>query len=349
MNINELIRPHILHLEPYHSAREKVQEGVLLDANENPYPQLWQGVLLNRYPDPLQRRLRQALADYVGVGVENVVAGTGSDEVLDWIFKVFCNPGEDWVAIMEPTYGMYQITAQIFGIPVFQLLLDESFQFEAERFLKKILPQVKVVFLCSPNNPTGNLLDGDEILKLCREVDKVVVVDEAYVEFSESSSLAGYLDSCPNLILLRTLSKAFGNAALRLGYAVASPEIISCFLKVKAPYNLNSVTLARGLEALNGREDRARQVKEIRDERERVRTRLSRIPGVKVVFPSQANFLLFRCGDASEVCQLLLQRGIVVRDRSSSPLLDNCIRVSVGVPDENDLFLNELERILKRG
>ena len=169
----------------------KVQEGVLLDANENPYPQLWQGVLLNRYPDPLQRRLRQALADYVGVGVENVVAGTGSDEVLDWIFKVFCNPGEDWVAIMEPTYGMYQITAQIFGIPVFQLLLDESFQFEAERFLKKILPQVKVVFLCSPNNPTGNLLDGDEILKLCREVDKVVVVDEALCRILREFFLGG--------------------------------------------------------------------------------------------------------------------------------------------------------------
>ena len=349
MNINELIRPHILHLEPYHSAREKAQEGVLLDANENPYPQLWQGVLLNRYPDPLQRSLRGALADYVGVGVENVVAGTGSDEVLDWIFKVFCNPGGDWVSTVEPTYGMYQITAQIFGIPVFQFLLDESFQFEAERFLEKIPPQVKVVFLCSPNNPTGNLLEREEILKLCCEVDRVVVVDEAYVEFSESSSLVGYLDSCPNLILLRTLSKAFGNAALRLGYAVASPEIISCFLKVKAPYNLNSVTLARGREALNRREDRARQVKEIRNERERVRTRLSRIPGVEVVFPSQANFLLFRCRAASEVCQLLLQRGIVVRDRSSSPLLDDCIRVSVGVPDENDLFLNELERILKKG
>ncbi len=348
MNINNLIRPHILSLEPYHSARETVQDGVLLDANENPYPRHWEGILLNRYPDPLQRKLREALAGYAGVGEENVVAGVGSDEVLDWIFKVFCNPGEDWVSTVEPTYGMYRVTAQVFGIPVLEFLLNQDFQFEAERFLETVPPQVKVVFLCSPNNPTGSLLDQAEILTLCRKAEKIVVVDEAYVEFSESSSLVGHLDSCPNLILLRTLSKAFGRAALRLGYALASGEIISCFLKVKAPYNLNSVTLARGCEALNGTEDRMQQVKAIRKERERVRTRLSGIRGVEEVFPSQANFLLFRCRRACEVCQQLLQKGIVVRDRSSAPLLHDCIRVTIGMPAENDLFLTELEQIVGR-
>ena len=349
MNINKLIRSHILSLEPYHSARETVQEGILLDANENPYPQQWEGILLNRYPDPLQRNLRGALAGYAGVSVENVVAGSGSDEVLDWIFKVFCQSGEDWVATVEPTYGMYRVTAQVFGIPVFEFLLDRSFQFQAERFLETVPTQVKVVFLCSPNNPTGNLLDQAEILTVCRKAEKIVVVDEAYVEFSESLSLAGHLDSCPNLVLLRTLSKAFGRAGLRLGYAVASREIISCFLKVKAPYNLNSVTLARGCEALNCTGDRLRQVKEIRKERERVRTRLSGIREVEEVFPSRANFLLFRCRRASEVCQQLLQKGIVVRDRSSAPLLHDCIRVTIGMPAENGLFLTELEKIVGRG
>lgn len=346
MNIDELIRPNILRLEPYHSAREKIQKGVLLDANENPYPLERSGVLLNRYPDPHQRELRLALAGYAGVGAENVAAGAGSDEVLDWIFKIFCQPTKDWVAIVEPTYGMYRVSSDVFGVSVFEFLLEENFHFSAGRFLEIVPPQVKVVFLCSPNNPTGNLLDRAEILKLCREGGKIVVVDEAYVEFSNGQSLVSEIDRYPNLIVLRTLSKAFGRAALRLGYAVASAEIVSYFLKVKAPYNLNSLTLAEGCQALSRVQSQTRQVKEICRERDRVAKHLRQIPEIEKVFSSQTNFLLFRCERATQICEQLLERGIVVRDRSSLPLIHNCIRVTIGRPEENELFLNELQEMI---
>ena len=348
MNIEKLIRPNILHLEPYHSARERIQKGILLDANENPYSAEWSGVLLNRYPDPYQRKLRRALAEYVGVGVENVAAGTGSDEVLDWIFKVFCQPRQDQVAIVEPTYGMYRVTAQIFGVAVFECLLDTDFSFQADPFLRTVPSQVKVVFLCSPNNPTGNVLDRSQILKLCREGGRIVVVDEAYVEFSSVPSLVSEINHCPNLIVLRTLSKAFARAALRLGYAVASEKIVSYFLKVKAPYNVNSVTLAKGVQVLSRAALETGHVQAILRERDRVAGCLNDIPGVEKVFPSQANFLLFRCDRASEICEELLERRIVVRDRSSMPLIGGCIRVTIGKPEENDLFINELQTILQK-
>lgn len=349
MNIEQLIRPNIARLEPYHCAREKSRDGVLLDANENPYGQSYSGVKLNRYPDPYQRELRLQLATYLGVGIENVVAGAGSDEVLDWIFKVFCQPGQDWVAIVEPTYGMYRVTADIYGIPIFEFLLKEdTFAFDGERFLKTAPEQVKVVFLCSPNNPTGHLLDRNEILRLCREAPMVVVVDEAYIEFSSGRSLAEEVNRHANLIVLRTFSKAFARAALRLGYAVASPPAISCFLKVKAPYNVNALTLEKGSQALQRPHRWHRQARTIAKERERVRKRLGGIQGVEKVFPSEANFLLFRCPQASVVCQKLWEKGIVVRDRSSSALLKNCIRVSIGTPQENALFLAALEEVLTR-
>ena len=347
MEVAGLIRPNILTLEPYHSAREKIQEGVLLDANESPYTQEWQGIGLNRYPDPYQRKLREAIAQYLGVTMDNVLAGAGSDEVLDWIFKVFCQPGEDHVAVAEPTYGMYRVTAHIFGIPCFEFPLDKSFDFSAERFLEVVPAQTKVLFLCSPNNPTGNLLDRDQILQLSRKWEKIVVVDEAYIEFAEDSSLVAYLNGIPNLILLRTLSKAFGRAGIRLGYAVASPEVIGYFLKVKAPYNLSALTMENGCQVLGESENHLHWVQEIRRERERVAAHLSEIPQIEQVFPSQANFLLFRSPLASLICDRLLEKKIVVRDRSSLSGLENCIRVSIGTSSENDLFLGELEKIVK--
>ncbi len=346
MDITQLIRPNILSLKPYHSAREMVQKGVLLDANENPYEQHWEGIQLNRYPDPHQRVLRQSIARFLGVKTENVVAGAGSDEVLDWIFKVFCQPGQDQVAIAEPTYGMYSVTAHIFGIPVVEFHLDERFDFDAERFLEVVPNNTKVLFLCSPNNPTGNLLDRSQMMTLCRKWEKIVVVDEAYIEFAEVPSLVCELSEVPNLLILRTLSKAFGRAALRLGYVVASSQVIDHFLKVKAPYNLNALTMENGCQALKQSESWMLNVESIRRERERMASQLSEIPPIAQVFPSQANFLLFRCPQASQVCRRLLEKGIVVRDRSSLPGLEDCIRVSVGTPAENSLFLKELRRIL---
>ncbi len=345
-DIKELIRPNILELEPYRCARDTAQEGLLLDANENPFQQKWAGVLVNRYPDPRQQRLRQALADYVGVGPENVAAGVGSDEVVEWIFKVFCQPGQDSIVTAEPTYGMYQVTAQVFGVAWRSFLLNDAFDFGAADFLSWVEPEAKVLFLCSPNNPTGNLLTRQEILQVCESWKGVVVVDEAYQEFSDAPSIIAAVREFPNLIVLRTMSKALGRAGLRLGYAVAPEEIISYFLKVKTPYNLSAVAIEQGCQTLQQQQARNDHVELIRSERERVAERLRDLSGVRRVFPSKANFLLFRCPKATEVVRRLLQRGIVVRDRSSMPKLADCIRVTIGTHEENNRFLEALEVIL---
>ena len=346
MKIKELIRSNILSLEPYCSAREIIQEGILLDANENPYEQYWKGIQLNRYPDPNQIELRQEIASFLGVKTENVLAGSGSDEVLDWIFKLFCQPGQDQVAIAEPTYGMYSVSARIFGIPVVEFPLNNKFDFDVELFLDGVSENTKVLFLCSPNNPTGNLLDREQIVTLCRRWGKIVVVDEAYIEFADASSIVYELSKVPNLIVLRTLSKAFGRAGVRLGYAVASEQIINYFLKVKLPYNLNVLTTRNGCQTLKESKIFRSNVESIKEERERIFAELSGIEQIVQVFPSQANFLLFRCPKASQIYLRLLEKGIVVRDRSSLLGLKDCIRVSIGTSAENSLFLKELRRVL---
>jgi histidinol-phosphate aminotransferase len=343
------IRPSVRELKPYQSARESVQEGLLLDANENPFLHSLSGIPVNRYPDPNQSELRRALADYVGLDLENVLAGSGSDEVLDWIFKVFCQPGVDKVAIAEPTYGMYRVMADIFGVSVVETHLDQAFLMKSASFLHTVTEDVKVLFLCSPNNPTGNLLEEEEILELASQWRKPIVVDEAYVEFSSRPSLARFLSRFQNLIIMRTFSKALGQAGLRLGYVLAHPQLIGCFLKVKAPYNLNSVTQQAGVRVLQNLDDTAGEVCRILEERSRVAERLANTPGVEQVFPSEANFLLFQCRDASHICRDLLSEGIVVRDRSTAPSLPNCIRLTIGTPDENNNFLRCLEECLDGG
>ncbi len=344
-SLDTFIRPNIRNLEPYHCARETVQSGLLLDANENPFPRWADSVRLNRYPDPNQRDLRRALAERTGVTPEMVLAGNGSDEVLDWLFKVF--DLSSGVALAEPTYGMYRVLADIYGVPVTESRLDSRFRFSAERFLANVSPGIKLLILCSPNNPTGNLLDPAEILRVVADWDGVVVVDEAYVEFSGAASLAGQVSRFDNLIVLRTFSKAFGRAGMRLGYAVAAPQLISCFLKVKAPYNLNAWVLNEGIEAMKEEQETTREVRLILCERDRVRRRLEELPGISEVFPSDANFVLFRCRDARAVCADLLERQIVVRDRSGIPGLENCIRLTVGTPEENGTVLRALTEILE--
>ena len=346
-DVTELIRPNILALEPYHCAREKVLEGVLLDANECPYPQEWEGVRLNRYPDPFQRALRQAAATSFGVRPERIAAGVGSDEVVEWIFKVFCQPGQDAVVSAEPTYGMYQVTARVYGVDWLSFPLGPCFQFNARAFLSWAPPAAKVLFLCSPNNPTGNLIDQDEIRTVCRQWPKIVVVDEAYIDFAEDGSMSPFLDEHPNLIILRTLSKAYGRAAVRLGFALASEQIISYFLKVKAPYNISGLSMKLGCSALGDQKTKAHTVKSLQMERERLIERLDNTVGVQRVYPSDANFVLFRCRGARQVVDELFKKRIVVRDRSTLPGLTDCIRVTVGAREENDQFLDELARLLE--
>lgn len=348
-NLERLVRANVLRLEPYHSAREKVLEGVLLDANENPYLQEWEGVCLNRYPDPFQRQLRQALADSLDLGMESVACGVGSDEVLEWIFKVFCQPGVDSVVTAEPTYGMYQVTAGVFGVDWRSFALNSAFDFDARAFLSSVPASAKVLFLCSPNNPTGNLLDREQIRAVCHDWSGIVVVDEAYIDFAGGGSMLGDLGGFPNLVILRTFSKGYGRAAVRLGYTLASAEIIKLFLKVKTPYNLSALTMHLGCLALADRETREQNIRLLKLERERVSSELGKLTGVTRVFPSDANFILFRCPGASTVVDRLFEKGIVVRDRSSMPGLADCIRVSVGTPAENTLFLEELRKLVGGG
>jgi histidinol-phosphate aminotransferase len=244
---------------------------------------------------------------------------------------------------------MYRVLAQTFGVSLFESRLDRNQRLDADAFLREVPDSVKVAFLCSPNNPTGDLLGTEQIVKLCREWRGIVVLDEAYVEFSEIPSLVSQVDLFPNLVVMRTLSKAFGRAALRLGYAVASPLVASLFLKVKAPYNLSSLVMQKGLEALDDWERHRPGWSRIRQERERLAQNLATFPALGRVFPSRSNFLLFDCPGAGAVCRKLREKGIVVRDRSGLPGLQECIRVSIGTPEENDLFLRELRRILPGG
>jgi histidinol-phosphate aminotransferase len=341
-----LVRPNIRDLEPYRCARETVLEGVLLDANENPYPLIRHGAQVNRYPDPYQRALRRVLAKKLGIDPANVLAGSGSDEVLDWIFKVFCDGRKDSVAVAHPTYGMYEVMARIFDVPVFDFQLNQSFDFECDQFLCKVPENVNVLFLCSPNNPTGNLLNRNEIRKLLSNWSRIVVVDEAYLEFSGAESMLNELSEFPNLIIMRTFSKAYARAGLRLGYAVADEIFIDYFSRVKAPYNLNAMTQLEGVEALSSPAEDSR-IGQITSERKRVEERLTALPEVRSVFPSDSNFLLFRTAGATAVCRQLLSEGIVVRDRSSLPGLTDCIRVTIGTSEENNLFLERLQHHLE--
>lgn len=345
--LEDCLRPNIIGLKPYSSARSSAQDGVLLDANENPFPLKRFGSLLNRYPDPNQRELREALGRFVGVSGDQVLAGSGSDEVLDWVFKVFLQPGVDRVAIPEPTYGMYRVMANIFGVGIHELRLDEDFQFKTAAFLKDVPADVKLIFLCSPNNPTGNLLDRNEIAKLAGCWGGIVVLDEAYIEFAKAPSMIPQLEDFPNLVVMRTFSKAFARAGLRLGYAVASSAIVDYFQRVKAPYNLNRLILAQGIEALDNLQDAGEAIAAILEERSRVMDALKRLARVAEVFPTETNFVLFRCQGASEVVARLRDQGIVVRDRSGLPGLEDCVRVTIGTEMENSLFLERLECCLE--
>ncbi len=341
-----LVRPGIRRLKGYTCARDKVKEGVLLDANENPFPRWQGGTQVNRYPDPHQDELRNALSRFTRFPASGILAGSGSDEVFDWLFKIFCNPAGDSVAIFEPTYGMYEVLADIYGIPVKRFQLDQEFQFKAEYFLDKAGPDIKILFLCSPNNPTGNLMDADEVVKVLDQWNGIVVVDEAYIEFSEATSISRLVKQYPSLVVTRTLSKAFGAAGIRLGYVLADPGLIEFFLKVKLPYNLNVMTQKTGIRALGNVHEAVEQIELIISERKRIGSELALMDGIEIVTDSQANFILFRCSEATTLYEKLFNQGIVIRDRGTQYGLFNCLRVSVGTPEENDLFLAQLRRCL---
>jgi histidinol-phosphate aminotransferase len=347
MNIESLIRPNIRKLKPYRSARQDYTSGILLDANENAFGSAvtFDGLELNRYPDPSQKQLRSRIAQLSNVQTENIFVGVGSDEVIDLLIRIFCEPRSDSVLILEPTYGVYRVAADVNDVKVNSCLLTDDFQINLEKVREQTDGSTKLIFLCSPNNPTGNLLRREDILALCAATPAVVVVDEAYFDFAQSESVMSAVDKYPNLVVLRTLSKAWGMAAIRLGYAVADPLIVSYLMKAKAPYNINILTSTEALKALQQKAHVEKSVAATISERGRLIEELQRIGSVKKVFPSDSNFLLVRVTDARGIHQQLALRGIIVRDRSSEPKLANCIRISVGTPEQNDLLLTALKEL----
>lgn len=333
-------------LTAYQPARRSASTGTLLDANESPFDEEFNGVSLNRYPDPHQQNLRQELARYAHCIPEMILAGSGSDEVLDWLIRASCRREGDAIAVAQPTYSMYQILAASHGIDVIHCPLTSLFDFSAENFLQRVRPEIRSLFLCSPNNPTGNCLSRREIETVCRSWQGLVVIDEAYVEFSSSRSLVDRVAELGNLVVVRTLSKAWGRASLRVGYLVAVPEIVQALEKIKFPYNLGGLTMALAVDCLRQRATLERRVRRIKNERQRITSELEDMDGIVQVFPSEANFVLIRCHGAPDIYDRLKDRKIVVRDRSDMPRLENTLRVSIGTTEQNSQFLSTLRKVL---
>lgn len=339
--LKELTRPNIWALKPYSSARDEYNgaaASVFLDANENPY-----NLPHNRYPDPLQRDLKAELTRIKQVKAENIFLGNGSDEAIDLVFRAFCEPGVDNVVAIDPTYGMYKVCADVNNVEYRKVLLDDVFQFTADGLLAATDERTKLIFLCSPNNPTGNDLLRTEIEKTLAAFSGLVIIDEAYNDFSSAPSFLQQLDKYPNLVVFQTFSKAWGCAAIRLGMAFASAEIISIFNKIKYPYNVNQLTQQQALSMLQRYDEIEGWVKELIAERGRLMDAFSTLTCVKEIFPSDANFFLARVTDAGAIYNYLVAKGIIVRNRSSISLCGNCLRVTVGTPAENKTLLEALQ------
>ena len=341
-----LVRPSIRSLKPYSSARDEYSghsAHIFLDANESPYNSPY-----NRYPDPLQRELKEKLATQLGVGTNTLFLGNGSDEAIDLIYRIFCEPGQHNVLASEPTYGMYSVCAHINGVEYRSVPLDETdFSFSAEKLLASADACTRVIFLCSPNNPTGNMIDTREIEKVLTRFPGVVVVDEAYIDFAPEESLLPQLKEYPQLIILRTFSKAWASAGIRLGMALAHPDLITYFNRVKYPYNVNALTQHFAVELLAKRDEMDARVQCILSQRERMAAELKSLRLCRHVFPSAANFLLVRVSDAQGIYDALVQRGIIVRNRSRIALCAGCLRITIGSPQENDELLAALNDLDK--
>ncbi|MBO4825831.1 MAG: histidinol-phosphate transaminase [Prevotella sp.] len=340
--LEQLVRPNIWRLAPYSSARNEYSgrtARVFLDANENPY-----NTPLNRYPDPLQTEVKQKLSKIKGVTPDCIFLGNGSDEAIDLPYRCFCEPGKDNVVAMEPTYGMYKVCADINDVEYRPVLLDEQFQISAEKLLAACDENTKIIWICSPNNPTGNSIRREEILKTIEQFQGFVIVDEAYIDFSTQKSLRQELAKHPNLIVLNTFSKAWGCAAIRLGMAFARPEIVGLFNKVKYPYNINLLTQQQALEALNDPYEIDKWVKILLQERSRMIDAFKLLPICKKVYPTDANFFLCKMTDAQKIYDYLVDRGIIVRNRSRIQLCNNCLRVTIGTKSENNEILAALRQ-----
>lgn len=339
------VREAVRNMTPYATARHECtrEAEIFLDANENPFGTPGGGAW-NRYPDPDASALKTAFSQLLHVGPESIIAGSGSDEIIDLLFRACCDPGREQAAVITPSYGMYDVCARIHNVGTVHLPLDRDFDLDLDRTLDQLArrPHLKLLFLCSPNNPTGNLLSADRVNALAAAFSGITVVDEAYIDFAEDPGMVASLSGQSRLFLLRTFSKAWGMAAVRVGFGIGDPRLIAILNRIKLPYNLGTPAQEAALEVLRHAGERTRMIGTIRGERNRLSTALESFPSIIRVFPSDANFLLVRTRDAGGLHAYLLSRGIVVRNRSSLPGCENCLRISVGTPAENDALLKAL-------
>ncbi|MGY8925161.1 MAG: histidinol-phosphate transaminase [Flavobacteriales bacterium] len=343
MNLNNLIRKNIKAMKPYSSARDEFKDlkadMVFLDANENPFE-----TTLNRYPDPQQTALKELISKQKELPINQVLLGNGSDEVLDLIVRAFCEPNQDSILTLLPTYGMYSVLAQLNSIENIEVSLSKDFNINVDQVLKQVKPSTKLLFICSPNNPSGNIMDVNAVTRLLKAFDGLVVIDEAYIDFTTIESWMQHLNTFPNLIVTQTLSKAYGLAGIRLGTCYASKEIIAVLNKIKPPYNINSLTQQAAIEALQNNEV-SDQVSSILREREKLANALASCFFVKKIYPSDANFILMKVDDANKRYDELLRHGIVIRNRTTQLGCENCLRISLGTPAENKQLLTLLNTL----
>lgn len=341
-SLKELTRPNIWRLKPYSSARNEYsghEAKVFLDANENPYNSPY-----NRYPDPLQTEIKDKLSKLKGVRTEQIFLGNGSDEAIDLVYRCFTQPGIDNVVAISPTYGMYEVCADINDIEYRPVTLDDNFLISADKLLKACDAHTKVIWICSPNNPTGNCIDRNEIVEVINRFDGIVVVDEAYSDFSTKKSIRTDLDMYDNVIVLNTFSKAWGAAGIRLGMAFAHEDIIALFNKVKYPYNINILTQKKALEILNEPFQIDKWVKMLTAERSSLINAFKLLPICEKIYPTDANFFLAKMTDAQGIYDYLVKKGIIVRNRTKVTLCYNCLRITVGSKNENNELLSALRQ-----
>ena len=339
--IKDLIRPCILKMQPYSSARNeyKGEATVFLDANENPY-----NAPYNRYPDPLQWEVKQKIARLKGVKPEQIFLGNGSDEPIDLMIRVFCEPRKDNIVAIDPTYGMYQVAAEINDVEYKKVPLTDTFDLDAETLLQTCNENTKLIYLCSPNNPTGNSLSQKAIIEILSKFSGIVIIDEAYIDFSKQPSFLEKLENHPNLVVFQTFSKAWGSAGIRLGMAFASEEIITTLNKIKYPYNVNILTQKKALEMLDKSQTVQKWIETLLDERTQLVGKLKQIPYVQKIYPTDANFVLVKVPDANHLYHYLVNKGVVVRNRNTVTMCAGCLRITVGTPQENNILVDALKQ-----
>lgn len=343
-NIKQFIRPNVAKMKPYSSARDEFKnfdtDMIFLDANENPFQ-----TDVNRYPDPQQLKLKSILSKQKNIPPDQILLGNGSDEVLDLIFRAFCEPAKDNIITLPPTYGMYSVLANLNNIENREVLLDSDFQPDLDEISRTADTYTKLLFICSPNNPTGNLISSNKIDWLLKTFNGLVIIDEAYIDFAKEKSWISKLNEFPNLIVTQTLSKAYGLAGIRLGICYASAEIISVLNKIKPPYNVNELTQKRAIHQFIYIEKIQTEINSIKEEKRRLLKALIKIKFIEKIYPTDANFILIKVDDAEKRYSQLLENGIVVRNRSSQPLCENTLRITVGTNSENEILITTLKTL----